>query len=122
MSILKNLNCLFVLNLSGYKEASFTYALAAAGVLHQIARACSLGKIAACGCEAKPVSNEFEWQGCSHDLGFGAKYSRKFLQSLEDEYSIPAVMQTHNSKVGRKVRVFKEYPTNYNISISTLGK
>lgn len=90
-------------NILGYKEASFTYALAAAGVLHQIARACSLGKIAACGCETNPVSSDFEWQGCSHDLGFGAKYSRKFLQSQSDENSMQSLMQMHNSKIGRKV-------------------
>ncbi|XP_067929989.1 protein Wnt-10a-like isoform X2 [Watersipora subatra] len=85
---------------TGYKESSFTQAVAAAGVLHQIARACSLGKIPACGCERDPYVSDFEWKGCSHDLGFGAKFSRRFLQNQEE--GVHLIMQAQNSKVGRK--------------------
>lgn len=86
----------------GYKESSFTQAIAASGVLHQIARACALGKIKACGCDRESYIADFDWKGCSHDLAFGAKFSRRFLQSQSEE--VQSVMQAHNSKIGRKVR------------------
>lgn len=35
----------------GYKESSFVYAISSAGVVHNIAKACSQGRLMSCGCD-----------------------------------------------------------------------
>ncbi|XP_067932481.1 protein Wnt-10a-like [Watersipora subatra] len=89
----------------GYRETGFTHAITAAGILHQVATSCALGKISSCSCVSTlgmDSESEFNWNGCSHDLGFGAKYSRRFLQQRDKDKSIQSMMQAHNSKLGRK--------------------
>lgn len=41
-------------NFSGSKEIAFTYAVASAGVVHAVTRACKAGLIENCGCIEKP--------------------------------------------------------------------
>ncbi|XP_078541956.1 protein Wnt-10b [Lissotriton helveticus] len=126
----------------GFRESAFTFSLLAAGVMHSVATACSLGKLHGCGCEGKRRSNEekirhklnqlqlqalakvkgyhpdlspllrqpaepnpqdtWEWGGCSHELEFGEKFSRDFLDSKESPRDIHARMRIHNNRVGRK--------------------
>ncbi|KAF6031676.1 WNT10A [Bugula neritina] len=90
----------------GYRETAFTHAITAAGILHQVATSCALGKISSCSCVNSyndyNSGNEFGWNGCNHDLEFGAKYSRKFLQQKNKDKSIHSLMKAHNSKIGRK--------------------
>ncbi|XP_029450500.1 protein Wnt-10b [Rhinatrema bivittatum] len=127
----------------GFRESAFTFSLLAAGVMHSVAAACSLGKLQGCGCEYKRRGNEekirlklnqlqlqalakvkglatdlspvllegpgpnpqetWEWGGCGHELKFGEKFSRDFMDSRESPRDIQARMRIHNNRVGRQV-------------------
>lgn len=96
---------------SGYRESAFSYAISAAGVAHSVARACSLGRLVACGCEPRSNTrtklssrNRWKWGGCSHNLDFGVQFSKKFLDSREKgEGDIQSRINLHNNEAGRLV-------------------
>lgn len=93
----------------GYRESAFSYAISAAGVAHSVARACSLGRLVACGCEPRSDTrtklssrNRWKWGGCSHNLDFGVQFSKKFLDSREKgEGDIQSRINLHNNEAGR---------------------
>uniref|UniRef100_A0A3P8V9T7 Protein Wnt n=1 Tax=Cynoglossus semilaevis TaxID=244447 RepID=A0A3P8V9T7_CYNSE len=112
----------------GYRESAFSLALLAAGVAHSVATACSMGKLRGCGCEAKrrqdddkirlkltqlqlqtlqkdelsSMQETWEWGGCSHDVRFGERFSRDWLDSSGSPRDIHARMRIHNNRVGRQ--------------------
>ena len=98
---------LFIVSfLSGYKESAFAYAISAAGVTHQVAKACSLGKLKSCGCDMSmqgEVRDRFEWGGCSHNVEFGVKYAKRFTNARERGRDIHARINLHNNRAGRLV-------------------
>lgn len=89
----------------GYKESAFAHAISSAGVIIQVARACSLGKLAACGCH--PVmdhtTNTWVWKGCDHNIEFSESFSKKFLDSKEKARDIHSKTNLHNIRLGRRV-------------------
>ncbi|KAJ9577249.1 hypothetical protein L9F63_006223, partial [Diploptera punctata] len=115
-----------------YRESAFAYAISSAGVVHSVARACSMGKLVACGCDpasyraagrhragfrlgnkgskgrqqqkAKSASR-WKWGGCSHNLDFGIDFSRSFLDSREKAGDIQSRINLHNNKAGRLVSI-----------------
>ena len=103
----KTVKLYLVYFLSGYKESAFAYAISAAGVTHQVAKACSLGKLKSCGCDMSmqgEVRDRFEWGGCSHNVEFGVKYAKRFTNARERGRDIHARINLHNNRAGRLVR------------------
>ncbi|XP_028035822.1 protein Wnt-10b-like [Bombyx mandarina] len=99
----------------GFRESSFLYALTAAGVAHAIAKACAQGRLLSCGCDAlgyrgshdhrgrTRVNNKWEWSGCSHNLGFGIEFSKKFLDVREKVGDLQSRINVHNNDAGRSI-------------------
>lgn len=100
---------MYILHLTGSREAAFTYAVTSAGVTYSITQACSLGKLKQCSCDQskKKVLHEgWKWGGCSADIKHGLKFSRKFLDAREIEQNARSLMNKHNNRAGRKVGLY----------------
>jgi len=88
------------------RETAFAYSVTAAGVSHAIARACSSGKLSACGCDSryKGVSNAgWQWGGCSDNIHFADQFSRKFVDAGEKGRDFRTLVNLHNNEAGRTV-------------------
>lgn len=107
--------------LSGCRETGFIYAITSAAVTHSIARACSEGSIESCTCDYSHQSRspqashqtgsvagvrDWEWGGCSDNIGFGFKFSRDFVDTGERGRNLREKMNLHNNEAGRTVSVF----------------
>lgn len=121
-----NLYSYFYLLFVGFRESAFSYAIAAAGVTHNVAKACSMGKLMACGCEPKTLMsqqknidltreqrlkrlsrNRWKWGGCSHNMDFGIQFSKSFLDAKEkNSGDMQSLIKIHNSEAGRLVSFF----------------
>lgn len=97
---------------AGYRETAFAYAISAAGVAHNVARACSMGRLLSCGCDpsnykgktpAKARGVQWKWGGCSHNLDYGMEFSRQFLDTREKAGDIQSTVNLHNNRAGRLV-------------------
>jgi hypothetical protein len=109
------------------REAAFVYALSAAAAMHEVTRACARGHLdAACSCgEASAPGggggSRFAWAGCSDNVLFGHRLSKRFVDAneyaiadsarLDSSSSVDEVfarkehklMNLHNNEVGRRV-------------------
>nr|CAD7257631.1 unnamed protein product [Timema shepardi] len=120
-----------VLLQKGYRESAFAYAISSAGVAHSVARACSMGRLTACGCDPSGfratarrnfnpggrgrsrnkqppsqkkqprASSRWKWGGCSHNVDFGVDFSEKFLDAKEKAGDIQSRINLHNNQAGR---------------------
>lgn len=85
---------------------------------HSVARACSEGSIESCTCDyshqsrspqsGAPASStagvrDWEWGGCSDNIGFGFKFSREFVDTGERGRNLREKMNLHNNEAGRAV-------------------
>lgn len=102
----------------GFKETAFAHAISSAGVTLAIARGCSSGLISNCGCDSKVYkirkpkmelmpNTAFKWGGCSHNIRYGNRFSKWFLDSREKADDIQSKINLHNNQVGRKVWIIR---------------
>nr|XP_058947763.1 protein Wnt-5b-like isoform X1 [Pocillopora verrucosa] len=101
----------------GTKEAAFTYAISAAGVVHSIARSCVEGNLSMCGCSRerrpKDLNSNYQWGGCGDNIEYGAKFAKKFMKAGENSKPKDTrelerkLMNLHNNEVGIQM-VIKE--------------
>lgn len=47
---------------------------------------------------------DWEWGGCSDNIGFGFKFSREFVDTGERGRTLREKMNLHNNEAGRMVR------------------
>ncbi|KAL9924951.1 protein wingless [Glossina fuscipes] len=100
----------------GCRETGFIYAITSAAVTHSVARACSEGSIESCTCDYSHQSRspqtsaqagsvagvrDWEWGGCSDNIGFGFKFSREFVDTGERGRNLREKMNLHNNEAGR---------------------
>lgn len=102
---------------AGCRETAFIYAITSAAVTYSIARSCSEGSIESCTCDyshqsrSPQVNNigavgsvrDWEWGGCSDNIGFGFKFSREFVDTGERGRNLREKMNLHNNEAGRAV-------------------
>lgn len=92
------------------RERSYLNAIIAAGLAHAMTKACSQGELPEeCSCDKRIKTRnnkgKVEWDACSDDIDFGARFSRDFTDNIGWEPDTVAMINTHNNEVGR--RVFK---------------
>ncbi|XP_052779255.1 protein Wnt-5a-like [Mya arenaria] len=96
------------------REAAFTHAISAAGVVHSLGRACREGELAICGCSKamrpKDLNRDFIWGGCGDNIEHGYQYAKTFVDMREQEKNHPRfsnelarmLMNLHNNEGGRR--------------------
>lgn len=102
----------------GFRETAFAHAVSSAGVMNNVARSCSLGKLESCSCENKvklkkkyqkqilkdSPTQQWIWAGCHDNIGFGWAFAREFLDSKRTRAKdFQSKVKTHNVKAGRLV-------------------
>ena len=99
---------------SANKESAYTYAIASAAIVYQIARACAADEIPGCACakptfEGRPASKNNK-SSCSDNVDYAARFSKQFLDATElvrvndkPKHRSRALMNLHNNALGRKV-------------------
>ncbi|OCT63410.1 protein Wnt-6 [Xenopus laevis] len=99
------------------RETAFVYAITAAGVIHAVTQACSMGELLQCGCEVTrnwgpppPLAigpgadgSAWEWGGCGDDVEFGYEKSRQFMDAKrkKGKSDIRTLIDLHNNEAGR---------------------
>lgn len=120
-SVIKNL--LFFFPFAAYRETAFIYAITSAAVTYSVARACAEGTVESCTCDythqvrapaAAPGSaaagvRDWEWGGCSDNIGYGFRFSRAFVDAGERGRNLREKMNLHNNEAGRAVSSYKLY-------------
>ncbi|XP_077547443.1 protein Wnt-8c-like [Haemaphysalis longicornis] len=88
------------------RETAFVHAMLSAGITYSLTRNCSRGLSKSCPCDPRPrklpQGADWRWGGCSDNVKFGDRVSRRFLLDKVEAYrDMNAMMNLHNSRVGR---------------------
>ncbi|KAL1501652.1 hypothetical protein ABEB36_006946 [Hypothenemus hampei] len=88
------------------REAAYINAISAASVAYAITRACTKGDLSEwCSCDNKirqKKTTKWKWGGCSDDIRYGEKFSKEFLDAMEDPNTALGLMNLHNNEAGRR--------------------
>lgn len=96
------------------REASFTHAVSAAGVVHAVSRACREGELTTCGCSRrgrpKNLHRDWLWGGCGDNTQYGFRFAQGFIDVREREKNHPrhsrglsrTLMNLFNNEAGRR--------------------
>ena len=73
--------------------------------MHAITKACSRGELDLCSCDSHSPGRQvdFRWGGCSDNVKFGYKFTSEFVDSNENPFAAPGLMNLWNNDAGRKV-------------------
>lgn len=89
------------------RETAFIHAISSAAITHEITLQCRQGKIPGCSCavvkKQRRVTDDWQWGGCSDDIRYGEKETRRFIDRLENGNDARTAFNLHNNEVGRKV-------------------
>lgn len=101
------------------REAGFAHAIASAGVVHSVSRACRDGHLSTCGCSRarrpKDLNKEWIWGGCGDNIEYGYKFTQGFVDVREREKNFKRgsteqarqLMNLHNNEAGRRAVIRK---------------
>lgn len=88
------------------REKAYVYAVSSAGVMYAITKACAKGELNICNCDSKVTAEEtggnYMWGGCSHNVQFGDRFAREFVDSNENRLQDEGLMNLWNNNAGRK--------------------
>ena len=89
------------------RETAFLHAISAAAITHELTMQCRQNRIPGCRCgktrEQQKGNSDWQWGGCSDDIKFGEKETRRFIDKLEKGNDARTAFNLHNNHVGRKV-------------------
>ncbi|XP_055706947.1 protein Wnt-1-like [Phlebotomus papatasi] len=86
------------------RETAYIHAINAAALAWSMTQACSKGELTECGCDntKRKRKKKWQWGGCSDDINFGVQFSRRFIDSEEDNTTETGLMNLHNNEAGRR--------------------
>lgn len=85
----------------GNRESGFVHAIAAAGIVHSIAWACSAGTLADCACDKTRVGlirrqdENWKWGGCSNNVRHGMLFAKHLVELLDASHEHERMLK-HN--------------------------
>ncbi|XP_037085414.1 protein wingless-like [Pollicipes pollicipes] len=87
------------------RETAFLYAITSAAVTHAVSRSCSEGSVRSCACgyhHRQASGRDWQWGGCSDNIQFGYRFSRRFVDASERGMDMRYMMNIHNNEAGRR--------------------